>query len=638
MIAGVALLLCAAGPDPVVERPTGVFSAARLDLDGTPVHVALRDGRAVNIHVVGSRDPFLRSDLLLADGRLKGVIRDDHPCFGGKGQALSYTIDATVDGEGRVTGTFSGRVAEGGWRHKPAKYDVKELREVTGKVSGRILNASAAARENGLAVGAHWSGWDGPSGARKATDTEVTLVDDLAAARLVWVSEAGTPGAPGPSKDIPRTMARAPFLPMNGGGATPVVADNKVFLRYTQPFGDVYDTTLYAKYVALGYSEATLARCRRVLATSSSDVVVAFDARTGARLWRTTFPDAGINFHGHKIAQNNLSATWHDGRVFAVGSTLRFYALDADTGEPLWQADLGEEHARMEAKKREALREKRFLGNAYGNRQWGFVPVGIGDLVVCNDKRGGLVAFDVKTGKKRWRAENVIHSNASPVPWRGRLVMAARERVVCVNPADGGEVWSIPAMTGRGIVIDGDRLLFLDLLGTPGPDRPKDPKQAEPACLAYRLTDEGPKLAWSVPWHLPSPDGKPVKDQYSGYVVPVVHEGRVYISGRVWTDCLDLETGRRLARAESEGGVANAGHLFFAHGRLFANRDGKHGTSELTMFDPDPAEFRTLGTVNWSPPHPNTTSYGPYLRFPVVDGRIFIRGNDAIYCYDLRKR
>ena len=48
--------------------------------------------------------------------------------------------------------------------------------------------------------------------------------------------------------------------------------------------------------------------------------------------------------------------------------------------------------------------------------------------------------------------------------------------------------------------------------------------------------------------------------------------------------------------------------------------------------------FSVLGDPEtWSPPHPNTTSYGPYMRFPVVDGRMFIRGNDAIYCYDLRK-
>jgi len=41
----------------------------------------------------------------------------------------------------------------------------------------------------------------------------------------------------------------------------------------------------------------------------------------------------------------------------------------------------------------------------------------------------------------------------------------------------------------------------------------------------------------------------------------------------------------------------------------------------------------------WIPPHATTTAYGrqPIVN-PIVDGRMFFRGGNGIYCYDLRAR
>jgi uncharacterized membrane protein len=39
----------------------------------------------------------------------------------------------------------------------------------------------------------------------------------------------------------------------------------------------------------------------------------------------------------------------------------------------------------------------------------------------------------------------------------------------------------------------------------------------------------------------------------------------------------------------------------------------------------------------WRPPHTWTTAYANQpIVYPLVDGRLFVRGLDAIYCYDLR--
>ena len=66
------------------------------------------------------------------------------------------------------------------------------------------------------------------------------------------------------------------------------------------------------------------------------------------------------------------------------------------------------------------------------------------------------------------------------------------------------------------------------------------------------------------------------------------------------------------------------------------------------MLRADPKDFRRLGAETpaegkhplpgqWHPPHPHDTAYAnqPVI-YPLVDGRLFVRGHDGLYCYDLR--
>jgi hypothetical protein len=52
-----------------------------------------------------------------------------------------------------------------------------------------------------------------------------------------------------------------------------------------------------------------------------------------------------------------------------------------------------------------------------------------------------------------------------------------------------------------------------------------------------------------------------------------------------------------------------------------------------------PEKFQGMGPPWWSPNIPHTTSYAARnINHPIVDGRMYIRGGDGIYCYDLRKK
>jgi hypothetical protein len=83
-------------------------------------------------------------------------------------------------------------------------------------------------------------------------------------------------------------------------------------------------------------------------------------------------------------------------------------------------------------------------------------------------------------------------------------------------------------------------------------------------------------------------------------------------------------------------GVASA-----ANGRVIWQPEGMHGgwqaPQDFWMFAADPASFRKLGEP-WVVPHRCTTAYANMpINYPLVDGRLFVRGHDALYCYDVRK-
>jgi len=99
---------------------------------------------------------------------------------------------------------------------------------------------------------------------------------------------------------------------------------------------------------------------------------------------------------------------------------------------------------------------------------------------------------------------------------------------------------------------------------------------------------------------------------------------------------LDLNTGKVLATAEAPAAM-NEPHIFMAENLVFLSPDGSHGNNTLSVYGATPETFKLLGS--WAPPHHHTNSYHcKCLVFPVVEGRLFMRGFDGIHCYDLRKQ
>lgn len=157
----------------------------------------------------------------------------------------------------------------------------------------------------------------------------------------------------------------------------------------------------------------------------------------------------------------------------------------------------------------------------------------------------------------------------------------------------------------------------------------------------WRLTEKGLEHLWQDD-HLPPDEGPHL----------AVASGVVYGVGRHLVRCLDLKTGKVLGEIKqgefphpvgSQHGDAPGSNplLFVAGDKLILSPEGQHGRHGFILFDADPSKLTLHGNQEhkWIPPHASTTAYGrqPIVN-PVADGRMFFRGGNGIYCYDLRRQ
>lgn len=159
---------------------------------------------------------------------------------------------------------------------------------------------------------------------------------------------------------------------------------------------------------------------------SGKERTLCFDRTSGKTLWvREHAADYGDLDYG-----NGPRATpaVHDGRVYAVGAVGRLRALDAESGEVIWEIDAKE--------KFDAVLP-----------MWGHAvsPVIAGDLVFVQlggRPEGILIALDRKTGEVRWRAIDERPGYSTPI-----LAGNDRDRTLIHWTADA--LHGLDALSGR---------------------------------------------------------------------------------------------------------------------------------------------------------------------------------------------
>jgi outer membrane protein assembly factor BamB len=307
------------------------------------------------------------------------------------------------------------------------------------------------------------------------------------------------------------------------------------------------------------------------------DEVFCLRAENGEVAWKRELPGA---YAGHSSSSTPCVA---GGRVFVQGSMGEVHCLNARSGEVVWTAKTKAQPGRT-------------LGSSFLVRD---------NLAAVLS--GSLVGLDAAKGDVLWTADGVRGGDCgSPVFWSkegAAFVICNGSQTYAVNAADGKPAWQAPGGGNSTPVISGDHMVVFSGSKSIG-------------LVAYALDPKEPKKLWSVPW----------EDRGSS---PVIHDGYVYAFGgrdKGRAVCVELATGRiawdeKLPPTEIQSPV-------FADGKLWI-AVGSGGDMALYVIRATPDKYELLDKTKM----PIALCVMP----AIADGRLYVRLNDGVACYDLRK-
>jgi len=636
------------------QRPSGDYRAIQLELSEglrfdsdkpSPqvVQLGFRGEKLVSSWIVGHGWHAMQEhtqSVRLSDKAIEGDL--NLRMYDGRGKLLNTAtlLFNVASKDGAFSGKMSIKLASG----KKTSWEAA--------AQGSVLKSTGAFNPR-----ASWSDFAGPSGSLAASKGGPALVDDLAKSKLLWRSESFVPVSYGNAADD-RYPTRAAGIRSCGGSSSPVYADGVVYIAFYVPSRSVeidwgrYHEKRKAEFSGEAFKniiaerkliDVEIAAIEDHWRPLADEVVVAMDARTGATLWRTTWPLRAYNLQTHKHRGTFGVPLVAGGKLFYPGFNGAIQVMDAKSGKALWEFPKYEKPPQTKHRPKGPPSQS---------------PLLMGETVIWSvkDTTYGLAA---ETGKVVWESKTERYTNHSlrsvELGDRNLVLVVGHQhykpsQVRLIDPENGSTLWSQEAgMVGTPegqaanlLAIAGDKLVAYCYKLPPVDPKTKkyDKSKVTEHVTAWRLSEKGMARLWE--------DAHIVRDEAPHMAVA---NGVVYAVGKQLVRCLDLETGKvvgQIARDQfpkkSENQVDAPGSnplLMVVDKKLILSPEGQHGTHGFVLFDADPTKLTLLGskTGKWIPPHATTTAYGrqPIVN-PIVDGRMFFRGGNGIYCYDLRKQ
>lgn len=256
-----------------------------------------------------------------------------------------------------------------------------------------------------------------------------------------------------------------------------------------------------------------------------------------------------------------------------VAGTRTLYCFDAKDGTGIWKAPLE-------------------------SRETSSSPAVVNGMVILQAKQ--LTAFDERDGRQLWTQKKVGGATQSPAVWRSgdrTWLLCNAGRVSCVDAATGEVAWSVPGGGHSSPTVAGDVMVIFG-------------SNAKVGVSAYRMTPEKAESLWAVPF----------ADRGATLLI---HDGCVYGVGSNKVFCISLDKGDVKWEQKATCEIASP---IIADGKLLGIvESGKR----LLMVRASPATYELLGEARLGI---------AAVSSPVVcDGRLYLRRNKSVTCYDLRR-
>ena len=334
-------------------------------------------------------------------------------------------------------------------------------------------------------------------------------------------------------------------------------------------------------------------RLYTLLQDGANEAVVCWNAESGAEVWRRSYAASFAKGYPGPRATPTIAG----GKVYTIGVTGMFHCLDAGNGEIAWSIDLVKDFAAFMP-------------------EWGIAcsPLVDGErvFVIVGGKDGnGGVAFDRHTGKKVWGALEDISGYSSPMlatlAGKRTLVCFTGKAVVGLAADDGTLYWRYEWTTQYDVnaatpIIAGDYVFISSNYGK--------------GCALLEIVDEGGTLqARRVYQH---------NRMRNHFCTSILYKDHLYGFDDDMLACMEFRTGKVRWKQRGFG----KGSLLLADDQLIVLSD----RGKLALAAASPEAYQQKATFQ------AITASGPCWTLPVVHGgRLYLRGEEELICFDVRK-
>jgi len=359
-----------------------------------------------------------------------------------------------------------------------------------------------------------------------------------------------------------------------------------------------------ATAIGEGYSTVSVEGDRLYTIGDRKDAsyVMALNLTDGKQLWAAKLGKPGAPGWGG-FSGPRATPTVNGKLIFAVGQWGELVCLESDSGKEKWRKD--------------------FTKDFGGSRpEWGFAEsplVDAGRVVFTpGGSKGTLAAVFKATGETIWQTKDLSDSGQYSSPIVADIggvrqyIQLTYKSVVGVSAGDGKLLWRVPFKGETAVIptpIYSDGYVYVcSGYGVGG--------------MLVKITENG---------------GKFKADQVYANKVMVNHHGGVlkvgdYLYGfsdsKGWT-CQDFKTGQAKWQDKEKLGK---GSLTYADGRLYLRQEEKPGT--VAIIEASAAGYKEHGRFN-----PPAASDKQSWAHPVIaHGKLFLRDQDALLCYDIKAK
>ncbi len=289
--------------------------------------------------------------------------------------------------------------------------------------------------------------------------------------------------------------------------------------------------------------------------------------------------------------------------VYALGQFGDLVCVEAATGKVRWRKNLNDEFGGR-------------MMSGWGNSE---SPLVDGDKVLCTPggSQGTILALNKKTGEVIWRSKDLKDSAAyssiisAEIGGVQQYVQFTGASVAGVAVEDGRLLWRAPRR-GSTAVVPTPIVHDNDVYVTSG---------YGVGCNLFKVTKMGDQFSAEQVYE------NKVMVNHHGGVVLVGEHLYGYSDGRGWV-CQELKSGNSVWEEKQK---LEKGSLVYADGQLYLRGERK-GT--IVLIDATPQGFKEKGRFE----QPNRSRQNSWAHPVVIGGKLYLRDQDVLLCYDVKQK